>query len=196
MPFQYIAIYMELVAEDEHIVRRVSGHVSSPRCSDLPGLSCRLYPHVSVNVIRIPNSMSMSGLTAVVGHMVNLFNVQLTKFLHLSEPMDPAKPWGPSTHIPVLFVWSSLHPQVFFSFIVSLTALVQAINGNTVRRSGHLRLYRQPDYGHVRRISLSDVPEDWKCTKASCNSHRVENEPLRTLCLSLDRISLCPKASH
>ncbi|RDK42083.1 hypothetical protein M752DRAFT_24270 [Aspergillus phoenicis ATCC 13157] len=125
--------------------------------------------------------MSMSGLTAVVGHMVNLFNVQLTKFLHLSEPMDPAKPWGPSTHIPVLFVWWSLHPQVFFSFIVSLTALVQAINGNTVRRSGHLRLYRQPDYGHVQRINPSDVPEDWKCTKASCNSHRVENEPLGTV---------------
>ncbi|GLA00339.1 hypothetical protein AnigIFM60653_008398 [Aspergillus niger] len=86
------------------------------------------------NVIRILNS-----------HTVNLFNVQLTKFLHLTEPMEPAKPWGPSTHIPVLFVWSSLHPQVFFSFIVSLTALVQAINGNTMRRSGQLRLYRQPD---------------------------------------------------
>ncbi|GKZ56019.1 hypothetical protein AnigIFM49718_001242 [Aspergillus niger] len=33
------------------------------------------------NVIRILNS-----------HTVNLFNVQLTKFLHLTEPMDPAKP--------------------------------------------------------------------------------------------------------
>ncbi|KAL3253473.1 hypothetical protein ABHI18_009479 [Aspergillus niger] len=66
------------------------------------------------NVIRILNSMSMSGLTAVVGHTVNLFNVQLTKFLHLAEPMDPAKPWGPSTQIPVLFVWSSLHPQDAF----------------------------------------------------------------------------------
>ncbi|GLA15538.1 hypothetical protein AnigIFM62618_002081 [Aspergillus niger] len=66
------------------------------------------------NVIRILNSMSMSGLTAVVGHTVNLFNVQLTTFLHLAEPMDPAKPWGPSTQIPVLFVWSSLHPQDAF----------------------------------------------------------------------------------
>lgn len=109
---------------------------------------------------------------------------------------------------------------MLFIFINSLTALVQAINGNTVRRSGHLRLYRQPDYGHVQRINPSDVPEDWKCTKASCNSHRVENEPLGTvsvltsdkevrslpftdsgvfvvkLCLSLDRILLCPQESH
>ncbi|GKZ56020.1 hypothetical protein AnigIFM49718_001243 [Aspergillus niger] len=70
---------------------------------------------------------------------------------------------------------------MLFIFIKSLTAPVQVINGNTVRHSGHLRLYWQPDYGHVRRISPSDVPEDWKCTKALCTLHRIENEPLRTV---------------
>ncbi|GLA35886.1 hypothetical protein AnigIFM63309_001267 [Aspergillus niger] len=134
------------------------------------------------NVIRIPNSIcSASDLAAVVGHTVNLLNVRLTKFLHLAEPMEPAKPWGPSTKIPVLFVWSSLHPQVLFTLIVSLKALVKAIKSNPVRHSGHLRPYRQPDYGYVQRISSSDVPEDWKCTKALCTLHRVENEPLRTV---------------
>ncbi|KAJ0418355.1 hypothetical protein BJY00DRAFT_185930 [Aspergillus carlsbadensis] len=68
-----------------------------------------------------------------------------------------------------------------FTFIDSLKALVQAIKGNPVRRNGHLRLYRQPDYGQVRCISPNDVPEDWKCTKALCTSHRAENEPLRTV---------------
>ncbi|GKZ37768.1 type I Iterative Polyketide synthase (PKS) [Aspergillus brasiliensis] len=37
---------------------------------------------------------SASDPAAVVGHAVNLFNVQLTKFLHLAEPMEPAKPLG------------------------------------------------------------------------------------------------------
>ncbi|KAB8222527.1 hypothetical protein BDV33DRAFT_201508 [Aspergillus novoparasiticus] len=70
---------------------------------------------------------------------------------------------------------------MLFTFIDSLKALVQAIKGDPVRCNGHLRLYRQPDYGQVRRISPSDVPEDWKCTKALYTSHRVENEPLRTV---------------
>ncbi|KUL89300.1 hypothetical protein ZTR_03817 [Talaromyces verruculosus] len=37
---------------------------------------------------------SASDPAAVVSHAVNLFNVQLTKFLHLAEPMEPAKPLG------------------------------------------------------------------------------------------------------
>ncbi|KAL5361302.1 hypothetical protein BJX96DRAFT_165801 [Aspergillus floccosus] len=58
---------------------------------------------------------------------------------------------------------------------------VQTIKGNPVRRNGHLRLYRQPDYGQVRRISPSDVPDNWKYTKALCTSHRVKNKHLRTV---------------
>ncbi|RAK83310.1 putative polyketide synthase [Aspergillus costaricaensis CBS 115574] len=37
---------------------------------------------------------SASDPAAVVGHAVNLFNIQLTKFLHLAEPMEPSKPLG------------------------------------------------------------------------------------------------------
>jgi hypothetical protein len=69
---------------------------------------------------------------------------------------------------------------MLFTFIDSLKALVQAIKGNPVRRNGHLRLYRQPDYGQVRCISPSEVSEDWMCKRVLRTSHRSGNEPLRT----------------
>ena len=68
-----------------------------------------------------------------------------------------------------------------FTFIDSLKALVLGITGDPVRRNGHLRLYRQPDYGQVRCISPSEIPEDWMSKKVLCTSRRVENEPLRTV---------------
>ncbi|PWY61907.1 polyketide synthase [Aspergillus eucalypticola CBS 122712] len=44
------------------------------------------------NFIDVANSAS--DRATVVSHAVQLFNVQLTKFLHLAEPMEPAKPLG------------------------------------------------------------------------------------------------------
>ena len=71
--------------------------------------------------------------------------------------------------------------KMHFTSIDSLKALVLAITGDPVQRNGHLRLYRQPDYGQVRCISPSEISEDWMCKKVLCTSHRAGNEPLRTV---------------
>lgn len=66
-----------------------------------------------------------------------------------------------------------------FTFIKLFQRLILAIKGNPVRQSGYLRLYKQQDYGKVRCISPSEIPEDWMCKRVLRTSHRVEDEPLR-----------------
>ncbi|KAF9882850.1 hypothetical protein FE257_004962 [Aspergillus nanangensis] len=65
-----------------------------------------------------------------------------------------------------------------FTFIDSLKRLIA---GSPIRHNGRLLLYRQPDYGKVRCISLSEVSDGWMCTKMLRTSPRVRDEPLRTV---------------